>query len=321
MNLTRRRFLAGLLPAAALVVAACDQPRLVRISTTQTSSSGSVSGVAAGALAPPAPPPTLLLPEASVAQGGTFVAEVIGDGIVAAVVEFAGRRAPAVPAGDRWLAIVPTGQPVGSAEQLAPGSYPLLVRYDVQAPGNPGVLEGAVTVTPAEFPVEAIALPPGVESLLDPALVAQETVILQATYGVATPQRFWDGAFVRPSPAPVTDVYGSRRSYNGGPATGSHSGVDFGAAAGSPVIAAAAGNVVLARAVPVRGNMVIIDHGAGVLTGYCHLSTFSVEPGQPVGAGDLIGAVGTTGLSTGPHLHWELVAGGMHVDGLRWLQI
>ena len=75
----------------------------------------------------------------------------------------------------------------------------------------------------------------------------------------------------------------------------------------------------LAEELAVRGNMVIIDHGGGVFSGYAHLSALHVTAGQTVTGGDVIGLVGTTGLSTGPHLHWEMAVAGVLVDGLRWL--
>ena len=83
--------------------------------------------------------------------------------------------------------------------------------------------------------------------------------------------------------------------------------------------APAAGTIVLAEPLTVRGNVVFIDHGWGLLTGYWHLSTIETEVGQQVAPGDLIGRVGNTGLSTGAHMHWEMWVGGISVDGLQWL--
>jgi murein DD-endopeptidase MepM/ murein hydrolase activator NlpD len=65
--------------------------------------------------------------------------------------------------------------------------------------------------------------------------------------------------------------------------------------------------------------MVVLDHGAGVFTGYCHLSAYAVRADEEVPAGQVIAAVGSSGLATGPHLHWEVVVGGYHVNGLLWL--
>ena len=323
MTISRRSFLLRLLPAAPVVaLAACDDaPGPVRITATDMPVPTGGPPAAGAAVPRRGPqPPSLVLPRDPVPQGGMFVVVLTGDSIASAVVEFAGRQVPMVLDAGLRVAFVGTGQPVGSVEQLPPGSYPLAANYEIHGGGLPRTLEGQVTVTPTEFPIEGITFTPQVAALLDPALIEQETALLKATYAAVTPERLWDGFFVRPSPAAISDVYGSRRSYNGGPPTGSHSGVDFGAARGAPVIAAASGRVVLAQQLPLRGNLVILDHGAGVFTGYAHLSAFAVEAGQEVRAGELVGAVGATGLVTGPHLHWDVVVGGMQVDGLRWLQ-
>lgn len=232
---------------------------------------------------------------------------------------FAGRTARAVQQGGIWLAFFGAGQPAGTTDVQQPGIYPVeaLVVFD---DGAEQLLAGDITVTATDFPVEAITLGPEESTLLDPNLSIQEMAVIGPVYNGFTPARLWDGFFLRPAGGPITDVFGSRRSYNGGPVTGSHSGVDFGAAMGTPVIAAAAGRVVLAQRLPVRGNGIIIDHGAGVLTGYFHLSASMVSVGQEVQAGERIGSVGATGLVTGPHLHWEVVIGGYQVNGLSWLR-
>jgi murein DD-endopeptidase MepM/ murein hydrolase activator NlpD len=76
----------------------------------------------------------------------------------------------------------------------------------------------------------------------------------------------------------------------------------------------------LAEPLTVRGNVVFIDHGWGVITGYWHLSSIDVEVGQYVEQGEVVARVGNTGLSTGSHLHWEVWVGGISVDGLQWLE-
>ena len=84
-------------------------------------------------------------------------------------------------------------------------------------------------------------------------------------------------------------------------------------------LAAAAGKVVFVAELQVRGNTIIIDHGAGVMTAYNHLSEFGVAEGQVVAPGQIIGKMGSTGLVTGPHLHWEVIVRGIEVDGELWL--
>jgi murein DD-endopeptidase MepM/ murein hydrolase activator NlpD len=331
MTVSRRSFLRSLVPVtSALALGGRLDERLLRFSPEERAGpfSRPADGRPAATLdqtqtAPVrAPePPTLHLLSPTVAQGGTFLVIVTGDGILSATVGFRDWEHPMVPEGNAFLAVVPAGQPVGAIAQPAPGAYRVTVRLALGGAEQSGIVEETIRVLPTDFPVEYLTFEPGVATLLDPALTVQETAILRDAYGVNSGPRLWDGFFSRPSPAPVSDVYGSRRSYQGGPVTGSHSGVDFGAAAGSPVAAAATGRVALARALPVRGNTVILDHGAGVFTGYCHLSEIWVAPGQTVRAGAPIAAVGATGLVTGAHLHWEVVAGGQHVDGLRWLAL
>jgi murein DD-endopeptidase MepM/ murein hydrolase activator NlpD len=118
---------------------------------------------------------------------------------------------------------------------------------------------------------------------------------------------------------PRSSPFGSRRTYEPNPAISAHEGEDFSAPAGTPVTAPAEGVVVLAEPLFVRGNAVVLDHGSGVFTGYWHLQELAVQQGDRVEAGQLLGRVGSTGLSTGAHLHWELRVGGVSVDPLQWV--
>jgi murein DD-endopeptidase MepM/ murein hydrolase activator NlpD len=118
----------------------------------------------------------------------------------------------------------------------------------------------------------------------------------------------------------VTAPFGQRRAYNDGPVDSFHAGLDLRAARGTPVLAAAAGRVVLATRLQVRGNCIIIDHGMGVYTMYAHLSAFRVAQGATVKAGQVLGLSGNTGLSTAAHLHWEMHVSGPAVSALEWTQ-
>ena len=84
--------------------------------------------------------------------------------------------------------------------------------------------------------------------------------------------------------------------------------------------APADGIVILAEPLQVRGNVVLIDHGDGVISGLFHVSQIDVQAGQAVAAGDLVGLVGATGLVTGSHLHWELRVGGIAVEPREWVE-
>lgn len=125
------------------------------------------------------------------------------------------------------------------------------------------------------------------------------------------------GTLVRPARGAVTGVFGERR----GPAR--HPGIDFDGATGDRVVAAGAGTVALAGPAPAGysgyGILVVIDHGGGVQTLYAHLSQTTVRRGMAVRAGEPIGAIGTTGVVTGSHLHFEVRRGGTAVNPKPWL--
>jgi len=114
--------------------------------------------------------------------------------------------------------------------------------------------------------------------------------------------------------------FGSRRTYGSGSGLSAHAGEDFAVAPGTPVLAPAAGTVVLAEPLFVRGNAVVIDHGRGVYSGYWHMQSLNVKAGDRVSPGQVLGMVGSTGLSTGAHLHWEMRVDGVAVDPLQWVE-
>jgi murein DD-endopeptidase MepM/ murein hydrolase activator NlpD len=119
----------------------------------------------------------------------------------------------------------------------------------------------------------------------------------------------------------MTSAFGTARLYEGAEDFSRfHSGVDFGGPAGKPIYAPAAGVIVDTGFLDVRGLITIIDHGSGVYSGFWHQSSVSVEPGDFVEAGQLIGTVGNSGLSTAAHLHWELWVNGVQVDPLQWVR-
>jgi murein DD-endopeptidase MepM/ murein hydrolase activator NlpD len=256
---------------------------------------------------------TLSPPE--IPQGGATVVQVASASAATAVADFADRQYPLLASQNVFWGVlgVPGNEP--------PGAYPVLVTL-VTADGRTlRQLEASLTVTTAGFPVEYVQLEPSVAALLDPAIVLEEIDHRAAIYSAFTPERLWSGPFLLPVQGPITGVYGAGRSYNGGPVTDYHRGTDIMAEEGTPVVAANTGRVVFAGDLAVRGRSVILDHGAGVFSAYHHLSTLAVVEGQLVTKGDLIGAVGHTGLAEGPHLHWEIVVRGVEVDALLWTQV
>jgi len=217
------------------------------------------------------------------------------------------------------------------AFEVRPGSYrALLPTTPLDRPGKRTITveteEGDaiadVFVGDREFPFQAITLSPSVAAIEG---TDYEFNLMDKFRAAATPEQYWNGAFIDPSDGWVSTVFGVRRSYNGVFAENYyHRGIDYAAPTGAPVRAAANGRVALvgyqADGFELHGNAVGIDHGQGVTTTYIHLSAIEVQPGQIVRAGDIIGRVGSTGISTGPHLHWGLFVNGESVDPLPWLE-
>ncbi|MCA9925568.1 MAG: M23 family metallopeptidase, partial [Anaerolineales bacterium] len=162
----------------------------------------------------------------------------------------------------------------------------------------------------------------GTAAAIDQAAIQAERERLFVIWNQATDMPQWDAPFHLPidSYLSITSDFGARRSYNGGPYSTYHEGVDFAAYGGTPVTAPAAGTVVIAETLFVRGGAVIVDHGLGIYSGYYHMADVAVAPGQIVVPGQLLGEVGTTGLSTGNHLHWDLLVNGIWVDAFAFYE-
>lgn len=208
----------------------------------------------------------------------------------------------------------------GVHAMLEPGAYPLTLSGQLED-GTPFGFSQLVQVDAGGYVYEEI---PGVDPVtLDPSVNGPENEQWNALVEPVTGERLWDGAFNFPSPPQFYDcwpsVFGSRRSYNQSGYFYFHTGLDVCGQVGDDVYAPAAGQVVFIGELTVRGNAIMINHGWGVYSGYMHLSEILVIIGDYVEPGQLIGKVGSTGRVTGPHLHWEIWAGGAQVDPLDWM--
>lgn len=140
---------------------------------------------------------------------------------------------------------------------------------------------------------------------------------LPLPYLSSVPYQRWQGPFQPPLSGEVSSPFGSPRLAAAG-VPPFHQGMDFAVDFGTPVRAANNGQAVWAGWLPGAGLAVIIDHGLGVHSGYYHLSQLDVAEGNAVATGQVIGRVGSTGASTGPHLHWEMRVNGVAVDPMQW---
>ncbi len=245
--------------------------------------------------------------------GHTLVVTASAPTSVSARVEFRDWTYPLVARGDSFWGVF------GISLDAEAGEEPLRVTFHDADGTEIGDATGTVEIIEVERDVEEITLVGEAASLLTDETAQREAALRLVQFAQSDPEPAWADPFRVPVANPVvTAPFGSPRSYNGGAVTSHHSGVDYGGAVGDPVVAAAPGRVNWTGGMPLRGNSVIIDHGAGVMSGYHHLSSIDVAVGDAVAAGDRIGGLGSTGLSTGPHLHWEVVVHGVNVDPSWW---
>ncbi|HEX3052619.1 MAG TPA: LysM peptidoglycan-binding domain-containing protein [Aggregatilineaceae bacterium] len=208
---------------------------------------------------------------------------------------------------------------IGIHAFTASGIYPLMLNV-TQADGSQVPLILYIRIDDGGYSSEEIDLATEQQNLLANDVNEPEWIKIATIMSGFTAQRYFDGLMGLPSSGAITSQFGTRRSYNGDLLSTFHSGTDFGAGPGSPIAAPAPGTVVLVENLPVRGNATIIDHGWGVYTGYWHQSEVYVAVGDVVSAGQVIGAAGSTGRSTGPHLHWEMWVSGVQVNPMQWVQ-
>jgi murein DD-endopeptidase MepM/ murein hydrolase activator NlpD len=141
-----------------------------------------------------------------------------------------------------------------------------------------------------------------------------------AVNSTVTPERYWKGPFQLPIDSKITSPFGGKRLYNGH-LKNYHGGLDLRAPVGTPIHAAGAGVVLMAKNLYYSGNTIIIDHGYGLITMYFHMSKFRVKKGDTIAQGQLLGLSGKTGRVTGPHLHWQVIIHKIKVNPAALLEV
>lgn len=214
-----------------------------------------------------------------------------------------------------WYAMA--GVPLGTH----PGPYSL----DLEGIASSGAklsFSRMETVSEARYPSTALSvLPQYVEPPKETLVrIEHEQALKKELFAETSPENLWAGRFEAPAEAEVSGVFGSARVFNG-VKRNQHTGLDFRVHTGTPIHAANAGKVILARNLYFEGNCVAVDHGQGLMTLYLHLSGIKVKEGQAVERGTVLGLSGGTGRATAPHLHFAVRWQGTYLNPATLLQL
>lgn len=259
----------------------------------------------------PPPPATSEFRPANVGNGETALL-IVHATEPRGQVRFLGQTIPLRRQGN--LLWTPLGIPIDAAPGPLTAEVTLL---DADGRTTQRIVAAAMAVF-VERPVDYLVVTEEIQSLLTPEALATEARLRAKEFATSDAIVRWEKPFIQPTPGPVSTQFGAGRSVNGGPVGDRHSGADIANDQGTPVVAAAPARVAFVEDQPIRGLSVILDHGAGVKSGYHHLEAALVKPDDLVEAGTPIGRMGSSGYSTGPHLHWEVTVYGVNVDPFTW---
>ena len=255
-----------------------------------------------------AEPARAALPRANAVPGGVAIVDVGDAAKPAPRVEWEGHPVLVVADAGRRKAII------GITLATKPGSYNLAVK------DSEGSRSIALKIVDKKYREQRLKVPPSQVDLSaeDNARVEAEQRHLRAIYDSFTERAPATVQLQQPVTGERSSSFGSRRVFNG-QSRNPHSGMDIAAGKGTPIIAPADGVVVDVGNYFFNGNNILIDHGQGFITMYCHLSAFDVKVGDAVKAGQVIGKVGATGRVTGAHLHFGVLLNGASVDPALFL--
>lgn len=185
--------------------------------------------------------------------------------------------------------------------------------------GRRTTADASVVVEPLPVTIEQLAIDAATLAVITPEGRELEARAWASAWADVARDPLWRDTFVAPIEGVSTSGFGDARRYAPGGPVSFHNGLDLAAPTGTAVRATNQGRVVVAGAYPIKGGWVAIDHGGGVMSMYFHMSQVFVAVGDEVARGDVIGEVGSTGLSTGPHLHWEMRVRELPTSPTMWV--
>lgn len=251
------------------------------------------------------------LPRSEAVPGGVSVIPLAAADQPAPQVFFEGSKVMVQEANKRWYAII------GHGINTKPGTYKLSIQH-----ANGHDEKASVAIADKQYLEQHITLKnkrhvnPNTQDL---KRIRGEQARSRKAFKEWRDQQKVQLQFSLPADGPMSSPFGKKRFFNEQPRK-PHSGLDIAAPEGAPVRAPAAGVVIETGNYFFNGNTVFIDHGQGLVTMYCHLSSINVKVGQKLAQNDVFAKVGQTGRATGPHLHWTVSLNNARVDPLLFLQ-
>lgn len=208
---------------------------------------------------------------------------------------------------------------LGIPSSLSPGVY--TINYTMRlGPTTKFERSIKVKVVDANFKKTRISMPPKKKALSkNRKQLSNEASIIGYRFKTLSHEPQFKQAFLRPAPGKVSSPFGNSRVYDNEKRARKHNGVDIANVEGTRIRASNAGKVILARLFKSHGNTVMIDHGWGVVTIYNHMKRLAVKKGDIVKRGQSIGEMGSTGIATGPHLHWGMSVQNTRVNPEYWV--
>ncbi|MBT7155979.1 MAG: M23 family metallopeptidase, partial [Deltaproteobacteria bacterium] len=206
------------------------------------------------------------------------------------------------------------GIPIGTR----PGSYKI-VAHGIDSHKQSLSIYATIQVRHGRYKIQQINLSKKKTKLLDHETLRQEGAILKKRFLKKDKKVYFASRFKKPAKGRISSTFGLRRKYNGNKVSSYHKGIDIANKTGTAVHAANAGQVTLAVKWKSHGNTILINHGHGVVTVYIHLDQLLVKTGAWVKRGQIVGRLGSTGITSGPNLHFGVSVNDIRVDPSQWI--
>ncbi len=208
---------------------------------------------------------------------------------------------------------------VGIPAQTRPGKY-WIVANAVDIDGQKLSIHSKLEVKDGRFKIQRINLSKKKSKLLNWKYLQEEGNVLAGHFKKKDRKVYFASSFRKPAKGRISSTFGLRRKYNGNDISSYHKGLDIANQTGTPIFAANGGRVSLAVEWKSHGKTVLINHGHGVVTVYIHMDRILVKTGDWVKGGQVIGKIGSTGIASGPHVHFGISVNDIRIDPDQWIK-